>query len=170
MVINAFHPHRLKVPKLHPPNAKDTIPPLAIIEIIPTQRTTARIAALEPPEQTATMKRILARRALLTRQLPIRTNNTIANRTLRLPLHSSRHILPPRHQAIDDGIALAGAAGGEVDDTLGVDDPEAPFLLRDADAVDGVDFGAGERVGGGEADGDGHGLFVDGDGGGDFAG
>ena len=116
------------------------------------------------------MKRILARRALLTRQLPVRTHNTIANRALSLPLHRSRHVAPPRQQAVDDGIALARAAGGEVDDALGVDDPEAPLLLRDADAVDGVDFCAGERVGGREADGDGHGLFVDGDGGGDFAG
>lgn len=109
------------------------------------------------------MKRIFARRALLTRQLPIRTNNTIANGTLRLPLHSSRHILPPRQQAIDDRIPFASAARGEVDDALGVDDPEAPFLLCNTDAVDGLDFCAGERVGWGEADGDGHGLFVDGD-------
>ena len=115
------------------------------------------------------MERTLARRALLVRQLAVRTDDTVANGTLRLPLHRSRHVLPPRHQAVDDGVALAGAAGGEVDDALGVDDPEAPFLLRDADAVDGLDLCAGERVGGGEADGDGHGLFVDGDRGGDFA-
>ena len=143
---------------------------LAIVKIIPTQGAATRIAALEPPKQTATMKRILARRALLTRQLPVRTHNTIANRTLGLALHRSRHVAPPRHQAVDDGIALARAAGGEVDDALGVDDPEAPLLFRDADAVDRVDFCAGERVGGREADGDGHGLFVDGDRGGDFAG
>lgn len=155
---------------LCPTNVKDIFPSLAVIEVIPTQRTATRIAALEPPEQTAAMERILARRALLTRQLPIRTDNTVANRTLRLPLHRRRHVLPPRHQAIDDGIPLAGAARGEVDDALGVDDPEAPLLLRDADAVDRFDLGAGERVGWREADRDGHGLLVDGDGGGDFAG
>ena len=116
------------------------------------------------------MKRILTRRALLTRQLPVRTHDAVANRALGLPLHRSGHVPPPGHQAVDDGIALAGAAGGEVDDALGVDDPEAPLLFRDADAVDGVDFCAGERVGWREADGDGHGLFVDGDRGGDFAG
>ena len=145
-------------------------PLLAIVEVIPTQRAATRIAALEPPEQTAAMKRILARRALLTRQLPVRTHDTVANRTLRLPLHRSRHVPPPRHQAVDDGIALARAAGGEVDDALGIDDPEAPLLFRDADAVDRVDFCAGERVGWREADGDGHGLFVNGDRGGDFTG
>jgi len=36
--------------------------------------------------------------------------------------------------------------------------------------VDGFDGGAGEGVGGWEADRDRHGLLVDGDGGGDFAG
>ena len=151
---------------------KDTfLPPcLAIIEIVPTQRATARIATLEPPEQAAAMERVLARGALLTRQLPIGTNDTVANRALRLPLHRRRDIFPPRHQTIDDGIAFADATGGEIDDALSADDPKAPLLLRDTDAVDGFDFGAGERVGGGEADGDGHGLLVDGDGGGDFAG
>lgn len=149
---------------------QDTFPSLAIIEIIPTQRTAARVAALEPPEQTAAMERVLARRALLARQLPVRAHDAVANGALRLALHGGRHVLPPGHQTVDDGIALADAAGGEVDDALGVDDPEAPLLLRDADAVDGVDFGAGERVGGGKADGDAHCLFVDGDRGGDFAG
>ena len=149
---------------------QDAFPSLAIIEIIPTQRTTARVAALEPPEQTAAMKRVLARRALLARQLPVRAHDAVANGALRLPLHRGRHVFPPGHQAVDDGVALAHAAGGEVDDALGVDDPEAPLLLRDADAVDRLDFGAGERVGGRQADGDAHGLFVDGDRGGDFAG
>lgn len=36
--------------------------------------------------------------------------------------------------------------------------------------MDAFDFGAGQRVGGRETDGDGHSLFVDGDGGSDFAG
>ena len=116
------------------------------------------------------MKRILTRRALLARQLAVRAHDAVANGALGLALHGGRHVLPPRHQPVDDGVALADAAGGEVDDALGVDDPEAPLLLRDADAVDRVDFGAGERVGGGKADGDAHGLFVDGDRGGDFAG
>ena len=149
---------------------QDTFPSLAIIEIIPTQRTTARVAALEPPEQTAAMKRVLTRRALLARQLPVRAHDAVANGALRLPLHRGRHVLPPRHEAVDDGVAFAHAAGGEVDDALGVDEPEAPLLLRDADAVDRVDLGAGERVGRGQADGDAHCLFVEGDRGGDFAG
>ena len=149
---------------------RDTFPFLAIIEIIPTQRTTARIAALEPPEQTAAMKRVLARRALLARQLPVRADDAVANGAFRLALHGGRHVLPPGREAVDDGVAFAHAAGGEVDDALGVDDPEAPLLIRDADAVDRLDFGAGERVGRGQADGDAHCLFVDGDRGGDFAG
>ena len=149
---------------------QDALPSLAIIEIIPTQRTTARVAALEPPEQTAAMKRVLARRALLARQLPVHAHDAVANGALRLPLHRRGYVFPQGNQAGDDGVAFARAAGGEVDDALRVDDPEAPLPLRDADAVDRVDFGAGERVGGGQADGDAHGLFVDGDRGGDFAG
>ena len=149
---------------------KDTFPRLAVVEIVPAQRTTARIATLEPLEQTAAMKRVLTRRALLIRQLPVRTHDTVTNGTFRLPLHSSRHIPPPRQQAIDDRIPLPTATSGEADNALSIDDPKAPFLLRDPDAVDRLDFRAGERVRGGQADGDTHGLFVDGDRGGDFAG
>ena len=149
---------------------QDTLPFLAIVEIIPTQRTTARVAALEPPEQAAAVKRVLARRALLARQLAVRAHDAVANGALGLPLHGRRHVPPPGRQTVDDGVALADAARGEVDDALGVDEPEAPLLLRDADAVDRVDLGAGERVGRGQADGDAHCLFVDGDRGGDFAG
>lgn len=95
------------------------------------------------------MERVLARRAPLARQLLVGAHNAVANGALRLPLHRGRHVLPPRHQAVDDGVALADAAGGEVDDALGVDDPEAPLLLLDADAVDRLDLCAGERVRGG---------------------
>jgi len=146
------------------------IPTLTIIERIPTQRTTTRVATLKPPKQARTMKRILARLTLLTRQLPIPTHDAITNRTLRLPLHRSRDILPPRHQTIDQRVALPGATGREIDDALRVDEPGIPLLFRDGDAVDGGDFGAGEGIGFREVDGYGHCLFVDGDGGGDFAG
>ncbi len=139
------------------------------MERIPTQRTTARITRLEPPKQARTMKRILARLTLLTRQLPIRTHNAIANGTLRLPLHRSRDVLPPSQQAIDERIPFSGATRGEIDDALRIDEPGIPLLLRNADAVDGGDFGAGEGVGFREVDGDGHCLFVDGDGGCDVA-
>lgn len=44
-----------------------------------------------------------------------------------------------------------------------------PFLFVDSDPVDGVDRGAGERVGWGKADGDLHKLVIDGDAGGDLA-
>ena len=137
---------------------------------IPTQRTTTRIATLKPPKQTPTMKHIPASPTPLTRQLPILTHNAIANRTLRLSLHSSRHVLPPRHQSINQCITLPCPTGREIDNALRVDEPEIPFLLGHADAVDGGYFCAGEGVGWWEGDGYGHLLVVDGDGGGEFAG
>ena len=122
-------------------------PPLAIVKRIPTQRTTTRITALKPPKQARIMKRILARLTLFARQLPIPTHHTITNRTLRLSLHRSCDILPPRHQPINQRVALPSATRGEVDYALRIDQPEIPFLLRDANAVDGCDFCAGEGVG-----------------------
>lgn len=116
------------------------------------------------------MKPVLARITLLGRQRLIRPDNTVANRALRLPLHSCGDILAPGEEAVDESVAFADAAGRAGDDALRIDDPGAPFFLGDADAVDAFDFGAGEGVGGREADEDGHCLLVDGDRGGDFAG
>lgn len=147
----------------------DTVATLAVMERIPTQRTTARIARLEPPKQARTMKRILASLTLLTRQLPIRTHNAVANRTLRLPLHRSGDILPPSQQPINQRVPLSGATRGEIDNPLRIDEPGIPLFLRNADAVDGGDFGPGEWIGFREVDGDCHGLFVDGNGGCDVA-
>lgn len=135
---------------------------------IPTQRTTTRVTALEPPIQTPTMEHIPTSPAPLTRQLPLRTDHAVADAALRLALQRRRDVLPPRHQPLNQTAAVAFAR--EVDDALRGDEPGAPFLLVDADAVDGFDGGAGEGVGGWEADRDRHGLLVDGDGGGDFAG
>lgn len=126
--------------------------PLAIMKSIPTQRTTTTITTLKPPEQTTRMKAVLTSRTPLTRQLLRPINNTITNRTLRLPLHSSAHILPPRNQSIDQRIPLACAAGAEVHDALRDHEPRLPFLFHHADAVDGFYFGAGEGIGGREAD------------------
>lgn len=135
------------------------------MERIPTQRTTARVTALKPPKQTSAMKRILASLTLLIRQLSIGPNNTVANRTLSLPLHRSRHILPPRHQSINYSIPLPSTARREIDNALRIYKPEIPLLLCDTDAVHGCHFGASEGVWFGQVDGYGHGLFVDGDGG-----
>ena len=117
------------------------------------------------------MKTILTRRAPLTRQLPIPTKNTITNRTLRLPLQRRTDILPPSHQPLNKRIAIPGSPRrrGKIHHALSVGEPGVPFFFDYADAVDGFYFCAVERVGGGEADGDGHCLFVDGDGSGDFA-
>ena len=144
--------------------------PLPIIKGIPTERTATTIATFKPPKQTTPVEQVPTSPAPLTRQLPIRPNNAIANRALRLPLHRRRHVLPPRQQTVDQVAAFAALGVAEVNDALGRDEPAAPFLLVDADAVDAVDGGAGEWVGGGQVDGDLHCLFVDGDGGGDFAG
>lgn len=114
------------------------------------------------------MEHIPTSPAPLTRQLPLRTHHTVADAALRLTLQRRRDVLPPRQQALDQTATVAFAR--EVDDALGGDEPGAPFLLVDADAVDGFDGGAGERVGRWEADRNGHDLLVDGDGGGDFAG
>ena len=116
------------------------------------------------------MKHILAGTTPLTRQLALGAHNTVANRALRLPLHSCRDVLPEGYEPVDEGVAFASATGGEVDDGLRIDDPGAPFLFVDADAVRAVDTGTGEGVGWWEVDCDGHGLFVDGNGGGDFSG
>lgn len=114
------------------------------------------------------MEHIPTRPTALTRQLPLRTDHTIADTALGLALQRRGDVLPPRHQPLDEAAAVAFAR--KVDDALGGDEPGAPFLLVDADAVDGFDGGAGEGVGGREADRDRHRLLVDGDGGGDLAG
>lgn len=119
------------------------LPDLSIVKCVPAKWAAARIARLEPPKQTGTMERIFARPTLLARQLPIRTDNTITNGTLRLPLHRSRHISPPSHQSIDEGIPLSRTARGEIDNALRVDEPEVPFLFCNTNAVDGGYFCAG---------------------------
>ena len=114
------------------------------------------------------MEHIPTSPAPLARQLPLRTHNAIANTALGLALQRCRNISPPRHQPLDQAAALAFAR--EVDNALCGDEPGTPFLFVNTDAVDGVDGGAGQWVGGWETDRDGHGLLVDGDGGGDFMG
>lgn len=49
------------------------------------------------------MKQFLAGRALLTRQLPVLRNHTIANRALRLALHCRIYVLAPCLEAVNKG-------------------------------------------------------------------
>lgn len=143
---------------------------------IATQGTTARIAALEPPKQAAPMETVAAGAAALGGQLAVGRDNAVADRALGLTLEHGGDVAAPGDQAVDEGAPAATAAGasaaagvGEVDDALGGDEPAAPFLLVDGDAVLGLDGGARERVGWGQADGDRHCLLVDRDAGGEFA-
>lgn len=80
----------------------------------------------------------------LIRQPPLCTHNTIANCTLALPLQRTCHILPPRHQSLDQPATATRAR--EVNDTCGGKEPSTPFLLVNADAVDGGDGGGGEGI------------------------
>ena len=141
----------------------DTI--LTIVKCISTKRTATRIAALEPLEQTPAMEQILASPTPLTRQLLVRPNNTIANRTLALPFQRSLDVLPPSRQAVDE----RAARGGETDDALRSEEPAVPFFRADADTVESFDEDTGEGIGGWEADDDRHDLVIDGVAGGYFA-
>lgn len=63
---------------------------------IPTQRTTTRVAALEPSKQASRVKAVLARRALLLRRLHIRADDTVADGALALALQRTLDITPKR--------------------------------------------------------------------------
>jgi hypothetical protein len=128
---------------------------LTIIKSIPTKRTRTSITSLKPLEQTRTMEKILARPTLLRRQLSIPTNDTIANSTFRLPLQRTSDIAFPSRKPINQ-IAIA-----ELDDALTIAQPRLPFTFVGGDAVEAFHACGSQRVSLGEADEDGHGLFVD---------
>lgn len=73
---------------------------LVEIERIPAQRTRARVARLEPLEQTTRMEQILACRTLLGRQLLVGADNGVANRTFSLAFERSSDVLAPSCDAI----------------------------------------------------------------------
>ena len=114
------------------------------------------------------MKRVLARATPFRGQLAVDADDAVADGALALALERARHVLAPGDQTVDDG-AQAAARGREGDDALGGDEPAAPLLLVDGDAVDGFDGRGGERIGGREGDADAHDLLVDGVRGGDGA-
>ena len=110
------------------------------------------------------MKQVLASLAPLIRQLPITSHNTVANRALRLSLHSLIHIPLESGQGVDQ------AAIEDSDSAEGRAEPRLPLLLVDSDTIDAFNARVGQRKGGWECDAHGHCLIVDGIGGGDFVG
>ena len=88
---------------------------------IPTQRTTTRVAALEPPIQAAPVKHVPTRSTPLTWQLLLRTNHAVADTALGLPLQCGRHVLSPSHQSLDKTPSIAFVR--EVNDALSGDEP-----------------------------------------------
>ena len=104
------------------------------------------------------MEQILTCIAPLIRQLLVRTNNTVTNRTLTLALERTGDILPPCHQTINE----AAAGGGEVDYALSRDEPAAPLLLIHSHTMNRVDSNGREWISWGKADTNGHCLVVDG--------
>ena len=76
------------------------------IERIPTQRTRAGIARLEPFEQAARVEQVLASRTALGWQLLVGTDDGVANRTLGVSFHCASHIPAPCAEAIGDAPVL----------------------------------------------------------------
>ena len=95
---------------------------LSIVEVIPTQRTTAAIAALEPAEQAHRMECILARSTLLVRRSHIGADDTVANSTLRLASQCTLDIPSKSNQTFNE------VAGRENDD-LECPHPRLPILV-----------------------------------------
>jgi hypothetical protein len=84
-------------------NAK---PILIEVEGRPTQRTSTRIARLEPLEQAARVEHVLASLTALRRQLLVSTDDRVADCTLALPFERSSDILSPRSETIADATIL----------------------------------------------------------------
>lgn len=72
------------------------------IEWIPTQRTRAGVARLEPFEQTTRMEEVLAGRTAFGRQLFVGADDRIADGTFGLALESARDILAPCRETVGD--------------------------------------------------------------------
>jgi hypothetical protein len=72
-----------------------------IVERIPAKRTTRTSTALEPFEQTTSMKQVLASLTPLVRQLPVSANNTVTDCTFALALHCAIDIALERGECID---------------------------------------------------------------------
>lgn len=65
------------------------------VERISTQRASARVARLEPLEQTARVEQVLACRAALRRKLLVAANDGVANGALGLAFEGASDVLAP---------------------------------------------------------------------------
>ena len=81
-------------------------PLLIEVERIPAQRASARIARLEPLEQTAGVVHVLARWAALLRQLAVAADDAVADGALGLALERARDVAAERRHAVGDGAVL----------------------------------------------------------------
>lgn len=131
---------------------------LCVIERVATKRTAARVAALEPTVQAASVEHVSACPTSLIRQLPLSADNAVTNSTLGLTLECRCDILSPSQQALDQRAAVSFAA--EVDDPLRCDYPTSPFPFVDSHAVNGFNGSTRERVGARQANCDRHGLLI----------
>ena len=107
--------------------------PSAIVEGIPTKRTTTSITTLKPLEQTTRMEQIPTSPTPLARQLFIAADDRVANRTLGLSLERATDVLLPRADPVHQ-VAVA-----EGYDALRRAQPGLPALLVDGDARDAFD-------------------------------
>lgn len=117
-----------------------TLPSLAIIKAIPTERATTAVAASEPAKQARTMEHILAGATPLVRRLHIRTDHRIADGALALSLKRALYVLPEGYQAISQ-------VSMEHDDALNGEQPRSPLLLVDNDSLTADNRGGLQRVG-----------------------
>lgn len=96
-----------------------------INEIVPAQRTSALVTALEPPEQTHRVECVLAGGASLVRSLHVRRDDGVADRALTLSLQSTLDVLPEGQQSVHN-IAVR-----KHDHSLDGKKPALPFSLID---------------------------------------
>ncbi len=79
----------------------DAVQSSRIIEWVPTKRTAAGIAGLEPLVQTERMERILARAAALVGQLPVGADDGVADSAFGLALERAGHVAPEGDEAVN---------------------------------------------------------------------
>lgn len=96
---------------------------LYIDKIVPTQRTSTLVAALEPPEETHRVEGVLAGSAPFVRCLHVRRDNRVTDGTFALALQSALYVPAECHQPI------LQVAVGEHDYSLDREQPILPFPL-----------------------------------------
>ena len=96
-----------------------------INKVVPAQRTSALVTALEPPEQTDRVECVLAGGTSLVRSLHVRRYDGVTDRALALPLQGTLDILPEGQQSVHY------VAVRKHDHTLNGKKPALPFSLVD---------------------------------------